>query len=61
MKERHEGVTMWVKFQHVFKEQYLPQDYVHQMKCKFMELTQGHMLVAKYKVKFDEHVHTSLH
>jgi hypothetical protein len=56
MKEKHEGVIMWVKFRCVFREEYLPQDYIHQMKFKFMELTQGHMIVAKCKVKFDEHV-----
>ncbi len=39
VKERLEGVTTWAKFQWVFMEQYLPQDYVHKMKLGFMGLT----------------------
>ncbi len=36
MKEKLKGVTLWVKFQHISREQYLPQDYVHKIKLKFL-------------------------
>ncbi len=55
MKERPKGITIWAKPQWVFMEQYLPQDYVRQMKLGFIGLTQRHMIALEHKVKFDEH------
>lgn len=43
----------WVNF-NGFKEYYLPQDYVYKMKSRSMELIYNHMIITKYKMKFDE-------
>lgn len=54
-EKKLEGVTTWTTFQCIFQEQYIPKDYVHHMKLGFIELTQGHLTIIEYKVKFDKH------
>jgi len=54
-EKKLEGVTIWAKFQCIFQEQYVPKDYLHNMKLGFIELTQGHLTIIEYKVKFDKH------
>jgi hypothetical protein len=54
-KKKLDGVTTWVKFQHIFQKKNLPKDYVHHMKLGFMEPTQGHLIIVEFKVKFDKH------